>query len=339
VHISSELGDKAQHLFVISSASHCVDYCVIVDIFFMAILYRFLLIVAIFNFVSYNVDTFKLEFDMKKILIFLTAITTIYAATPEQVDRYLLISGSESQLLQVEQMVEGLSRMFNNGKPMMNDTQMISIRFKEYLQRNLSEDEMQEVMDNYKHEVLRKLVGAQVLMGEAETAQSFALFNKNIKTDPLPSNRTSTIKEIVKKAYNEKLLGEFFDKIFTRITVGLGKIIGKSMPKDEMEKAKKDFIKKMRDNNYKSLLFMTRDFTIDELNELNDIAGSSSSNHETHAVFNGVIFAMEEVLDNMEKKFETMAKERKKYQENRTSTKKPVNTESGIKKSDGAIAN
>ncbi len=274
---------------------------------------------------------------MKKILVFLSTLTTLYSATPEQVDRYLMVSGSEGQLLQVEQMVDGLSQMFNDGKPMMDDTQMISIRFREYLQRNLSEDEMQEIMDNYKHDVLRKLVSAQAVMGEADTAQNYLQFTKDIKSDPLPSNRTSTVKEIVKKAYDDKLLGDFFDKIFTRITAGVGKIMGKQMPKEELEKTKKSFIKRMQDNNYNSMLFMTRDFDMDELNELNDLAGSSSSSRESRVVMDGVVYAMEEVLYSMEKKFEKMARDRNKMIKNGSVTKRniahPVTPKTGESKS------
>ena len=251
---------------------------------------------------------------MKKIAILLMIVSALFGATPEQVERYLLISGSEDQLIEFEQMIDGMSQMLaaKDGQdvPLMQDSQMVPIRFREYLQRNLSESEMQEVLDNYKHDVLRKLVSAEVLMEEPDTRESYRQFKARIQTDPLPTGRTETVKAIIKKLYDEKLLVEFFDKMFLPMVKQMGSTDGKPIPEDRVKKIGENFVKKMQKSNEQAMLFMTRDFSDEELEELDDLSGSSATSHETRAVFGAIVSAMGEAMDNMAKRFGRMVKNR-----------------------------
>ena len=252
---------------------------------------------------------------MKKVFLFLVATWSMFAATPEQVERYLLVSGSEDQLIEFEQMIDQSSKMFSarsgNDAPLMQDSQMVPIRFREYLQKHLSESEMDEVLDNYKHDVLRKLVSAEVLMEEPDTVEAYRQFLTRIKSDPLPANRTETVKEIVKKLYDEKMLTEFFDKMFMPMMKQISAISGKALTKEQVKQMEKSFIKKMRQSNLNALLFMSRDFSDEELDTLNDIAGNSATSHETRAVFGAIVYAMEEAMHNMADRFAQMMKGRK----------------------------
>jgi len=271
---------------------------------------------------------------MKKLFLILLATWGMSAATPEQVERYLLVSGSEDQLIEFEQMIDQTGQMFSaqsgNDTPLMQDSQMVPIRFREYLQKHLSESEMDEVLGNYKHDVLRKLVSAEVLMEEPDTIEAYRQFLTRIKSDPLPANRTETVKEIVKKLYDEKMLTDFFDKMFMPMMQQFSQTSGKSLTKEQTKKMEKSFIKKMRESNYKALLFMSRDFSDEELDELNDVAGNSATSHETRAVFGAIVYAMEEAMHNMADRFTKMVKKRRhpavvhQAEGNRTApTKKP----------------
>ena len=252
---------------------------------------------------------------MKKLFLILWATWSAFAATPEQVERYLLVSGSEDQLIEFEQMVDGMGQMFaakgGSDVPLMQDSQMLPIRFREYLQRNLSEDEMDEVLANYGHDVLRKLVRAEVLMEEPDTVQSYRQFRRQITDDPLPVSRTETVKAIIKKLYDEKLLTEFFEKMFLPMVKQMGSIGGKTMTEKQIKAIGKKFVKRMRENNYNAMLFMTRDFTDDELDELDDISGNSATSHETRAVFGAIVYAMDEAMHNMADRFAEMIKNRR----------------------------
>ncbi len=277
---------------------------------------------------------------MKKFILFVSSIALLYSATPEQVEKYLLISGSEDQLIEFEQMVDGMGQMFASmgagSAPLMQDSQMLSIRFREYLQRNLSEDEMDEIIANYKHDVLRKLVSAQVLMEEPDTAEAYRQFLIRIKRDPLPSNRTETVKSIVKRLYDEETLIEFFRKMFIPMMKQVYSNMNRKLGEKELKYMEKSFVKKMRDNNYNALLFMTRDFGMDELEELNELAGNSATSHETRAVFGAIVYAMDEALANMGKRFTQMLKSRKSRKISQEDTNKSAFAPKDDKKTSGS---
>ncbi len=249
---------------------------------------------------------------LKKVLLLLSSVTVLFAATPEQVERYLLLSGSEDQLIEFEQMVDGMGKMFaargGSDAPLMQDSQMLPIRFREYIQRNLSEDEMDAVIANYGHDVLRKLIQAQVLMEEPETLQSYRQFLQRIQDDPLPTNRTETVKGIIKKLYDEKTLTDFFDQMFLPMVEKMGRAGGQKMTGEQIDALGKRFVKQMRVSNYNAMLFMTRDFTDSELEALDEISGNSASSHETRAVFGAIVYAMGEAMHNMTRRMATMVK-------------------------------
>ena len=252
---------------------------------------------------------------MKKILVLLMTASALFAATPEQVEKYLMLSGSEDQLIEFEQMIDGMSQMLTardgNDLPLMQDSQMVPIRFREYIQRNLSDSEMDEVLDNYKHDVMRKLVSAEVLMEEPDTLEAYRQFQAEIKNDPLPGNRTETVKAIIKKLYDEKMLIDFFNKMFLPIVKQMGSTDGKSIPEKQVKKIGENFVKKMQKNNEQAMLFMTRDFTDEELEELDDLSGNSATSHETRAVFGAIVSAMGEAMNNMAKRFGQMVRTRR----------------------------
>jgi len=214
-----------------------------------------------------------------------------------------MISGSEDQLMEFEKLVENMSQIFaarsGDAKPLMQDSQMLSIRFREYIQRNLSEDEMQEVMDNYKHDVMRKLVSAQVLMEEPETQEAYGAFVRQIATNPLPSNRTETVKTIIKNIYDESTLKEYFGHTYLPIMRSFGAALGKKLTDKQIAQMQKKFIQNLRKSNYNLMLFMTRDFDDDQLDELRSISASSASDHETKVVFGAISYAMTEALHNL----------------------------------------
>ncbi len=252
---------------------------------------------------------------MKIFYPFLLSVMLLSGATPEQVERYLLVSGSEDQLIDFEQMIDGMSQMLTarDGQdvPLMQDSQMVPIRFREYLQRNLSETEMDEVLANYRHDVLRKLVSAEVLMEEPDTKEAYRAFAQRIEADPLSDGRTQRVSAIIKNLYDEELLINFFNKMFLPMVKQMGATDGREISQKQMEKIQKDFVAKMRKSNELAMLFMTRDFTDEELEELEMLSGNSATRHETRAVFGAIISAMEEAMDNMAKRFGKMARRRK----------------------------
>jgi hypothetical protein len=252
---------------------------------------------------------------VKRLVLWIFSVSILFGATPEQVERYLLLSGSEDQLVVFEQMIDDMGQMLaaQSGQdiPLMQDSQMISIRFREHIQRALSESEMDEVIANYKHDVLRKLVNAEVLMAEPETMEAYQAFQARIQNDPLPAGRIQTVKSIVEKLYDEELLIDFFNKMFLPLIQKMPTKNGKPISKKRLVQFGKSFAKKMRKNNEEAMLFLTQDFSDEELEELDTLSGNSATSHETRAVFGAIVASMREAMDNMGERFAAMIRQHK----------------------------
>jgi len=270
---------------------------------------------------------------MKKLFLSLGMTLALLGATPEQVERYLMVSGSEDQLIEFEEMVDQLGQMLTAKTgvevPLMQDSQLVSIRFREYLQQHLSGSEMEEVLANYAHDVMRKLVSAEVVMDELSTRQEYVQFRKDIESDPLPKNRTETVRSIVKRLYDAKALSRFFEKLFLPTYKVMARGSGIALDDTKIEKATKDFVERMQEQNYHTMLFMTRDFTDEELHELEEISGNSASDHEVKAVLGGIEEAMSEAMANMAKQMERLYAQKRRTSTRSTaasSEKKPKTT-------------
>ena len=102
---------------------------------------------------------------MKKIILALTLISQLLlAATPEQVERYLSVSYSEEQLIELEEQFSIMQNNLNSSDGNISSTydmQMLPIRFREYLQKNLSEDEMDEIIQQYRNVLLMRFISSQ----------------------------------------------------------------------------------------------------------------------------------------------------------------------------------
>ena len=90
---------------------------------------------------------------MKKTLLTLTLFTYLglphlsFAATAEQVEQYLVVSRAEEELIALESQFSAMQNAFkrndtNETEDNTYDMQMLSLRFKEYIEKHLSEDEI-----------------------------------------------------------------------------------------------------------------------------------------------------------------------------------------------------
>ena len=87
----------------------------------------------------------------------------LFSATEAQVEQYLQVSSSEEQLITLENQFSQMQNNLNRSSKDESayDMQLLSIRFREYIQKNLSEDEMNDVLKQYRNIVLLKFVSVQ----------------------------------------------------------------------------------------------------------------------------------------------------------------------------------
>ena len=82
------------------------------------------------------------------------------------------------------------------------DMQLLSIRFREYIQKNLSEDEMNEVLKQYRNVVLLKFVSVQ---NDTEYDKKLAqAYVKELETEDNASVRLDLLDKISNTLYNEE---------------------------------------------------------------------------------------------------------------------------------------
>ena len=242
---------------------------------------------------------------MKKILLStLCSIVLLGAATPEQVDRYLSISNADEQLVELEQqferMQENFSRMSQEEEVERYDTQLLSIRFKEYLQKHLSDDEMDEILDLYKNVLLLRLVSASAQ--SQMDADEITRYLGEIENDPQMQTRKRLVEKISDEMYDKASMALMFDDLMKPLLENAPG--GEKMNQEMLEKSRKFYVEKMIEEARNEMLYATRDFTIEELEELEQIAKEPAIDKETKAVFGATAYALKEFFLSLAKRYD-----------------------------------
>ena len=251
---------------------------------------------------------------MKKILFLLSIIlSTISAATPEQVDRYLLLSHSDEQLANLEtQFTQMQNRIVGDDTNVTEyDTQMLSIRFKEKLQDEISDNEMDEVLENYKNPILLKFV--YETSGGIEDVNALREYIARLKADPTSKDRIKIVEKINEIYSNKDGLTDIYNTMFKPFIQKM--IPGKKDPK-KMKEMQKKYIESIKEVYKMQLLYSTRDFSKEELDGLLKVMKTPAMNHEIRATYGAIAYAMKDFMNTIASRVEQKIKERKKVKHN-----------------------
>ncbi len=218
------------------------------------------------------------------------------AATPEQVERYLMVSHAEEELLEMESGFSSMQQRMDekeaNGTTY--DTELLTVRFREHLQKNLSKNEMDKVLENYNSPTLLKFV-SKSNDPEADYL-SIAQYAKEAKANPELSSHLKIVKKINKYYSNDEAIIQMFDTLIIPI-------MKRMKPEETDEKRIKDmrdrYLKSMIDNNYNQILYATQEFDAEELDKLLEISKTPAMSYETIAVTSAMAYAMQEFMEQM----------------------------------------
>jgi hypothetical protein len=249
---------------------------------------------------------------MKKTLLTLTLITYLglpqlsLAATPEQVEQYLLVSRSEEELIAMETQFSAMQNAFkrsdtNQTEDNTYDMQMLSLRFREYIEKHLSEDEMTEVLNNYTNVVLLQFISAssEAQEHDGNETQSYV---KQLTATPDANQRIELVEKISKKLYSKEAMMILFDELMKPLMQnGIG---GSNMNENTLKLIKDDYLKQMIESSKNETLFASKDFTIEELEALLVIAKTPAIDHEVKAVFGGMAYALKEFFMTLTSRFD-----------------------------------
>ena len=234
---------------------------------------------------------------MKKIFTILLLLAALLsAATPEQVERYLMLSHAEEELLDLESSFAAMQRRMDakddNGSSY--DTELLTVRFRERLQQLLSESEMEKVLDNYKNETLLKFVyESSDPEGDYLEIRKYA---KEAKADPELESRLKIVQKINTYYSKPEVITQMFDTLIIPI---IKRMKSKNSDNKSIKKMRERYIKSMTENGYNQILYATREFSTEELDTMLKISETPAMGYETKAVYAAMAYAMQEFMEVM----------------------------------------
>ncbi|MEN8304295.1 MAG: hypothetical protein ABFQ64_09510 [Campylobacterota bacterium] len=242
-----------------------------------------------------------------KSLFIITLLTQVlFGASAEQVERYISISGAEEQLIELESQFSQMQNSINQIKSddaneeYSYDMQLLSIRFREYLQKNISEDEMDEILVQYKNIVLLKLISVQ---NDTEYDQKEAAdYMKTLQTEENASVRMDLLEEISETLFKKENIGILFDNLMKPLL--LNSKNAKQVDESVLKSSKEAYIKRKIESGRVETAYNTREFTIEELEALLKIVKTPAIDHESKAVFGATAYALKEFFLSMASRYD-----------------------------------
>ena len=229
----------------------------------------------------------------QQLLIIILFTQLLFSATPEQIERYISISNSEEQLITLESQFSQMQNNINQiskEEPGTYDMQLLSIRFREYLQKNVSENEMDEIMKQYKNVVLLQFTSVQ---NDAEYDEEEAkVYMQELQTEENATVRMGLLDEISEKLYKKENIGILFDDLMKPLMQNSKN--SAQIDDETMKKSKEAYIKRMIASGKVETAYSTREFSIEELEELLKIVKTPEIDHESKVVFSATAYALRE---------------------------------------------
>lgn len=252
---------------------------------------------------------------MKKLLfIFILVVSYAWSATAEQIDEYLSISTAEEELLALEAQFSAMQNNFSDKEDAQTyDMQLLTVRFKDSLQRSLSENEMNEVLENYKNVLYLQFVSTNTYSPDKNETKAY-LFK--LQEDETAKERMEILEQISKALNNKDAMLVMFDKLMKPLLQSANG--GNDIDKKTMERRREIYLKSRIEDARKETLYNLKDFSIEELEELRDIVKTSSVQHEVKAVYTATAYALKEFFLSMASRYDISKHDPSKY--NKTST-------------------
>jgi|GEM_PF-2513130 len=241
---------------------------------------------------------------MKKLLLLITITYNLFGASPQQVEEYLLLSNSEEVLLEIEsgfsQMQNSFSQSKDESQNQTYDMQLLSLRFKDYIERNLSEDEMSEIIEHYKNVLFLQYTSA-VNSDEYDQNQS-SIYLAKLEQNEEYKERLELLDKLNKLLNNKEHIAIMYDDL-------LRPMMEKSQGGDKLDdkyfkKGKDDYLKSAIAETRRMTIYATRDFSIEELEELIEFAKRPSVDLEVKVMLSAISYALKDFFLSMSSRYD-----------------------------------
>ncbi len=235
---------------------------------------------------------------MKKLLLIITILTQLlFSATPEQVDQYLTISNAEEELLELESQFSRMQKNFQASDSNTSeeketyDMQMLSIRFKEYIEKHLSENEMDEILQTYKNVIFLQFISASSVSTEDDPEEVEA-YVKTFENNESSGVRMDLVEKINAKVNDKESITLMFDELIKPLMKAAPG--GEELDDNYFKKSKEAYLTSITEKSKNETLFATKDFTMEELEELLKVVQTPAIDHEVKAIYGGMAFALKD---------------------------------------------
>ena len=245
-----------------------------------------------------------------KLWILLFSFQLLFGATPEQVDEYLSVSSAEEELIELQSQFSAMQNGFSQNADSTEtyDMQLLTVRFKDYLERSLSESEMNEILENYKSVVYLQFVSNMMYVPDKNETDAY-LFT--LEEDETLKDRLNILEDISKTLNKEKSMAVMFDELMLPLLQSAQG--GNTLSKDIMEQRRKAYLKAMADNARRDTLFNLKEFSIEELEALREVVKTSAMNHETKAVYGATAYALKAFFLSLASRYDVSKHDPSKY--------------------------
>ena len=259
-----------------------------------------------------------------KLLILLFSFQLLFGATPEQVEEYISVSSAEEELLQLQSQFSAMQNGFSqdaNSSEETYDMQLLTVRFKEYLERSLSESEMHEVLENYKNVVYLQFVSNMMYVPDKNETDAY-LFT--LEEDETLKERLEILEDISKALNKEKSMAVMFDELMLPLLKSAQG--ANTLNEDILKQRRTAYLKAMAESARRDTLFNLKEFSIEELEALREVVKTSAMNHETKAVYGATAYALKEFFLSLASRYDVSKHDPSKYNKTSKDTNITENT-------------
>ena len=249
----------------------------------------------------------------KLLFIFILTGSFLWSATAEQVEEYLSVSSAEEELLALEAQFSSMQNSFSVREDQKTyDMQLLSVRFKDSLQRSLSENEMNEVLENYKNVLYLQFVSTTMYSPDKNETEAY-LFR--LQEDETAQERLNILEQISKALNNKESMLVMFDELMKPLLQSANG--GTDIDEKMMDKRRELYMKSRIKDAREETLYNLKDFSIEELDELLTIVKTSSVQREVKVVYVATAYALKEFFLSMASRYDINKHDPSKY--NKTS--------------------
>ena len=237
-----------------------------------------------------------------KFLPLLLSLQLLFGATPEQIEKYISISSTEESLLELQSNFSAMQNSFSkdaNNTEKTYDMQLITVRFKEHLERSLSQIEMDKILQNYNNIVYMQFISNMIYTPNKNEIDTY-LFT--LQEDETQKERLNILEDISKLLNKKKLIAIMFDELMLPLLQNAQG--GKDLTKDTIKIRRFNYIKSMQEDARRETLFNLKEFSIEDLHSLLKIIKNSASNHERKAVYGATAYALKEFFLSLASRYD-----------------------------------